>query len=218
MSVRSKTSPIALIAAGLLLLGACDNEGDFESLEAEGPGETDTAMIEDSETEEPLDSDAYGEPAEIEAHEDEGPIDQRVVTGTEIVSRDDIAVFIDNAFQRADEDEDGVLDYEEYLVIAPALGQADTNRGDAPGRDTTSAIGPIEEDGPAADSAETVERDEWFRTVAGEDGLSPDEFEAALTERFELADENDDDELSPEEASDFLRLQLVVLEDVQETQ
>lgn len=203
---RTRAGALLCAAASLALLGACSDEPDTDVYApantevTETDPETDVAMGDER-------PENLSTPAEIDAHENEGIYDRRVVVGYEIRDRDDVPVFVESAFERADRDGDGTLDYEEYLLIAPTLGQADATIGQ--GQATTPGPTDYENPNPAAD---TVEQQEFYRTVAGDDGMTPEELESALMERFDMADADGDGELSPDETRDFLRLGMAEME------
>jgi len=212
---RSAAALMLAAASSALVIACSDAPGDGDARAtsdraASGPSGETAANMDNRASGDTAD---VAPPAEIDAHSGEGQIDQSVVVGYEIRDRDDVPILVDNAFARADEDDNGRLDYEEYLVIAPALGQADSNVGAAEGRDQTSSTGPVDYDQPTSSpDRETAERDEVFEAMAGDDGLTPQEFETALLERFDLADADGNDELGPDELRDFVRSMLTVPE------
>jgi hypothetical protein len=150
-----------------------------------------------------------------EAAEEPGmQLDPALVTLSEVRIPSDVQALVDNSFDRADTNDDGVLSGEEYLIIAPALGQSDNNigrpAGDGPGAsavgtgDTASGTG-------LPEGWEAAGRDDFIAEITGGDmAVSREDMLLAFSDRYEVADRDGNDILEDDEIAAFGRLALAV--------
>lgn len=131
-----------------------------------------------------------------------GQIDTAVGAVYKIRNKSDLAATAGAMLTLADKNSDGILNRDEFDLLAPALAQAD------------NSVNPSVQGGPVANpgagevtgetAAEPIRAEDFFTETAGTDGqISRAELTAALTARFDAADADANGELSPEESSKF---------------
>lgn len=181
-------------------LEAKDDEEDFNDGLAGALGDTDNPVAVD----------------EPDTDEEGMRLDPALVTLTEVRIPSDIDALVENSFGRADTNDDGVLSGEEYLIVAPALGQSDNNigrpDGDEPG---ASAVGTADTQGgdDLPEGWQPAGRDDFIEEVSGGDmEITRNEMMNAFTERYDMADANGNDMLEGDEIAAFGRLALAVQE------
>jgi hypothetical protein len=148
------------------------------------------------------------------AEEDGQRLDAALVTLSEVRLPSDVDALVDNSFERADTDDDGMLTGEEYLIIAPALGQSDNNigrpDGDEPGG---TAVGTADTGGETGlpDGWVAAGRDDFIADITnGGMDVTREDMRSALRARFEAADEDSNDVLENDEIVAFGRLAMAI--------
>lgn len=118
----------------------------------------------------------------------------------EIQSRDDVQAFVENVYERADDDDNGELSQREFAQVHAAFGlpmatvepMGDTDPSTMTDGEANAEDGADEMGQPSA----------FFAEVSGEDDmLARQELRTALTDHFDEADENGDGELSATEVN-----------------
>jgi hypothetical protein len=177
-----------------------DNEEDFNDGMAGALGDDDNPVLLDEEI----------------AEEEGERLDPALVTLSEVRIPSDIQALVDNSFERADTNDDGVLAGEEYLIVAPALGQSDNNigrpDGDEPG---ASAVGTADTQGETGlpEGWVAAGRDDFIRDITGGTmEVSREDMGRAFAERYEVADADGNDILEDDEIVTLGRLALAIQE------
>jgi len=134
-----------------------------------------------------------------------GGRDAAIVNIYEVRDRQDVGRFVDNLFERADDDENGEMTAQEYRLVAPALAQSDNDVSVEANDRNAEAAGP---EGAAADENVGLSGGQsFFLMAAGEDEmLSRAELRETILARFDEADADGDGALNAEESSAFARL------------
>lgn len=179
-------------------LSARDDEEDFNDGLAGALGDDENPVLLD----------------EKAANEEGMQLDPALVTISEVRIPSDVQALVDNSFDRADTNDDGVLSGEEYLIVAPALGQSDNNlgrpSGDGPG---ASAVGTGDTKGKTGlpDGWEAAGRDDFIAEITGGDmAVSRDDMMGAFMERYNVADRDGNDVLEDDEIAAFGRLAMAI--------
>lgn len=218
-------------AASLLALGivACgddsgaryaENEEDQNSAYEENGVNEDDAMSEDQITAEDENASrmtmTQDEQSELPGIENAPPhpAGDETVAGTaaslraapttfaEVETEEDLSIVVEDAFNRADLDQDGQLSREEYRVLTASL--APIAAGDAAVDAQTETAG----EGDMETTEAEVGADVFAEAAGTGDAVQKESLREAFLARFETADADDDNRLSASEQDDFIRIAL----------
>ncbi|MEM9233246.1 MAG: hypothetical protein AAGA69_03300 [Pseudomonadota bacterium] len=204
---------ILLLAVAAVAIMACgDDEVDTSAENADSYAEADTqpadTFTDDMEEEET--AAGVGDADNPVSTDKGGDLDSAIITLDEVFLRSDVDPLVENSFERADTDTDGNLTQEEYLLLAPAMGQATNAVGQQSSGDELTPAGG-EADKLLGEGWQSANRETFFSDTAGEDNvISRAELRDAVLSRFDAADRNENGVLNGEEKATFTRLFLAV--------
>lgn len=157
-------------------------------------GETDTAA------DTPIGQEPTGTAASVQ------PVSMTIA---EVETEDDLSQLLDDAFRRADADQNNQLSREEFQILTATLAPADMAQplGAPMTQDETAMEG--EGDIGGTQTTDVAAEERIFAEAAGTgDAVEKESLREAFLARFKTADQDGDDRLNPEERDEFVRIAL----------